>query len=124
MPKRRQPRNAPQLEQLVQAIAQLDRDDKQELLAILKAMLEAEENEQESNDHTLKPRHQYRGSKGGQGYYERKMISGCEPYLYLRYFLWNLTDSWKQLQLGSSLWTYATYFSTTIMQLMIIFIFS
>ena len=87
MTKRRQTRDIPTLERVVQAIAQLDRSDKEELLVILRAMLEAdEEDEQAENEQTLKERTQHRGPKGGRGHFERKFINGCGPYLYLRYW--------------------------------------
>lgn len=86
MTKRRQTRDIPTLERVVPAIAQWKRSDKEELLVILRAMLEAEEDEQVEDERTLKKRTQYRGAKGGHGYYERKIINGCGPYQYLRYW--------------------------------------
>lgn len=86
MIKRRPARDTPTLERVVQAIAQWNRSDKEQLLVILQAMLEAEEDEQAADDHTLKERTQHRGPKGGRGHFERKIINGCGPYLYLRYW--------------------------------------
>lgn len=87
MAKRRQPRDPPTLERVVPVIAQLRRSDKEELLVILQAMLEAEEDEEQPDDEqTLKDRTQRRGPLGGRGHYERKIINGCGPYLYLRYW--------------------------------------
>lgn len=51
----------------------------------LRAMLEADE-EQVEHEQTLKDRSEHRGSKGERGHYERKLIKGCGPYLYLRYW--------------------------------------
>ena len=86
MAKRRPAKDTPTLERVIQLVAQLNRFDKEELLVILKAMLEAEEDEQPEDEQTLKERTRHRGPKGGQGYYERKVINGCGPYLYLRYW--------------------------------------
>ena len=84
--RRRQTRDTPTLERVVPAIAQWKRSDKEELLVILQAMLEAEEDEQADDEHTLKEHTQHRGPKGGRGHFERKIINGCGPYLYLRYW--------------------------------------
>lgn len=46
MTKRRRAKDILTLEAIIPAIAQLSRSDKEELLIILQAMLEAEENEQ------------------------------------------------------------------------------
>jgi len=84
--RQRQPKDTPSLERVTQEIAQLNRSDKEELLVILRAMLEAEEGEQPEDERITKERTQHRGPKGGRGYYERKVINGCGPYLYLRYW--------------------------------------
>ena len=86
MTKRRQAKDPNTLERVIQVVAQLNRSDKEELQVILKAMLEAEEDEQAADEQTLKERTQHRGPKGGRGYYERKLIRACGPYLYLRYW--------------------------------------
>lgn len=86
MTKRRRAKDILTLEAIIPAIAQLSRSEKEELLIILQAMLEAEENEQATGSKPLKARLQHRGPKGGKGYYERKTINGCGPYLYLRYW--------------------------------------
>lgn len=86
MTKRRRAKDLLTLEAVITAIAQLNRSEKEELLIILQAMLEAEENEQATGSKPLKARLQHRGPKGGKGYYERKTINGCGPYLYLRYW--------------------------------------
>jgi hypothetical protein len=52
-------------------------------------MLEADFSEEagsEAPNQTLKERFLYHGPKGGRGYYEEKVINGCGPYLYLRYW--------------------------------------
>ncbi len=54
MAKRRPAKGTPTLERVVQAIAQWKRSDKEELLVILRAMLEAEEDEQPENEQPLK----------------------------------------------------------------------
>lgn len=84
MPKRRQTDPPVSLQSLAQAAAGLSRTDKQELIAILQAMLALEE--EESADPRLPEPLGHRGPKGGHGYYERKRIRGCGPYLYLRYW--------------------------------------
>lgn len=55
---------------------------------ILQAMLEASSDDEalEADEQTLKEHTRHRGPKGGRGYYERKIINGCGPYLYLRYW--------------------------------------
>ena len=55
------------------------RSDKEELSIILRAMLEAKEDEQLEDEPTLKKRTQHRGPKGGRGYYQRQIINGCGP---------------------------------------------
>lgn len=66
----------------------LSRAEKQELIAILQGMLDAdvEEIDSEALNQTLKENNPYFGPKGGSGYYEQKIINGCGPYLYLRYW--------------------------------------
>jgi hypothetical protein len=65
---------------------QWNRGELEEMRAIIDAMLEADtvpEPETEAeNAGDSKPR----GTRGG-GYFEDKMINGCGPYRYLRYWL-------------------------------------
>jgi hypothetical protein len=88
MAKRRTFSTSANLQSLAQAALPLSRAEKQELIAILQGMLDAEVEEVDAGalNQTLKDNHPYYGPKGGSGYYEQKIINGCGPYLYLRYW--------------------------------------
>lgn len=77
--RRRQTRDIPTLKYVVQAIAQWKRSDKEELLVILQAMLEVEENEQVEDERTLIERTQYRGAKGGHGTMNARLSTAAVP---------------------------------------------
>jgi len=74
------------LQSVAQAAARLSRADKQELIAILQTMLALDEEAEAQPEEVIRERQAYLGPKGGHGYYEKKRINNCGPYLYLRYW--------------------------------------
>jgi hypothetical protein len=74
------------LQSVAQAAARLSQADKEELIAILQAMLALDEKAKAQPEEQIRVRQEYHGPKGGKGYYEQKMINNCGPYLYLRYW--------------------------------------
>lgn len=88
MPRRRSNSTTPELQAIAAQAVQLPKADRQELIAILQALNEAEdaaeqETEREQNKQKAIDR---RGIRGGRGSFEDKFIRGYGPYRYLRYW--------------------------------------
>jgi len=91
MPRRRKPStsDSADLAAIAPMAVKLSQPERMELIAILQALQEAE------NEPLLKQRERdclkevalnRRGLRGGQGSFEDKIINGCGPYRYLRYW--------------------------------------
>lgn len=74
------------LQSVAQAAARLSQAEKQELIDILRTMLALDEEAETQSEEQMREQQAYHGPKGGRGYYEKKMINHCGPYLYLRYW--------------------------------------
>jgi hypothetical protein len=74
---------------IVPVAVKLSQPDRLELIAILQALQEAEAAEQEQEGNRKKTKEEAlnrRGIRGGIGSFEDKIINGCGPYRYLRYW--------------------------------------
>jgi hypothetical protein len=74
---------------IVPVAVKLSQPDRLELIAILQALQEAEEIGKEREGNWEKAKEETlnrRGIRGGSGSFEDKIINGCGPYRYLRYW--------------------------------------
>lgn len=74
------------LQGVAQDAARLSQEEKQELIDILRTMLVLNEEAEAQTEEAIREQQEYHGPKGGRGYYEKKMINNCGPYLYMRYW--------------------------------------
>jgi hypothetical protein len=74
---------------IVPVAVKLSQPDRLELIAILQALQEAEavgQSEESDREKTKEKALNRRGIRGGIGSFEDKIINGCGPYRYLRYW--------------------------------------
>ncbi|MBD1838903.1 hypothetical protein [Coleofasciculus sp. FACHB-501] len=83
MPRKKTSDFSPQ--QVAPHAAKWNRDELEEMKAIIDGLLQAMEPTPEPMEEAALP-NQDRGCKGGIGYLEEKIINGCGPYRYLRYW--------------------------------------
>ncbi len=91
MPRRRKPPNSDSadLKAIASRAVKLSQPERMELIAILQALQEAENRpllEGRERDRLKEVALNRRGVRGGQGSFEDKIINGCGPYRYLRYW--------------------------------------
>jgi len=91
MPRRRKPStpDSADLAAIASRAVKLSQPERRELIAILQALQEAENQpllEQRERDRLKEVALNRRGPRGGQGSFEDKIINGCGPYRYLRYW--------------------------------------
>jgi len=91
MPRRRKPStpDSADLAAIAPMAVKLSQPERMELIAILQALQEAENEpllEQRERDRLKEVALNRRGLRGGQGSFEDKIINGCGPYRYLRYW--------------------------------------
>lgn len=70
-------------EEVTGRLGQLDRCELEELADIVAALLQATDEDNEDDDQVADDNSTRSGAKG---HIEAKMINGCGPYLYLRYW--------------------------------------
>ena len=91
MPRRRKPStpDSADLAAIAPMAVKLSQPERMELIAILQALQEAENEpllEQRERDRLKEMALNRREPRGGQGSFEDKIINGCGPYRYLRYW--------------------------------------
>ena len=91
MPRRRKLPNSDSadLTAIASRAVKLSQSERTELIAILQALQEAENGpllEKLERDRLKEVALNRRGLRGGQGSFEDKIINGCGPYRYLRYW--------------------------------------
>jgi hypothetical protein len=91
MPRRRNSpvSNSAGLKAIASRAVKLSQSERMELIAILQALQEAESQpllEKKERDRLKEEALNRRGLRGGQGSFEDKIINGCGPYRYLRYW--------------------------------------
>ena len=91
MPRRRKLPNSDSanLKAIAARAVKLCQSERTELIAILQALQEAENGlllEERERDRLKEVALNRRGLRGGQGSFEDKIINGCGPYRYLRYW--------------------------------------
>lgn len=77
------------LKAIASLAVKLSQSERMELMTILQALQEAENQpllEQKERDRLKELALNRRGLRGGQGSFEDKIINGCGPYRYLRYW--------------------------------------
>ena len=91
----------PELQSIATQAMQLSRVERLELIAILQAFNEAEEeiSQEDEREQQKQAALNRRGIRGGRGSFEDKYIRGYGPYRYLRYWY---GKTHKSLYLGKS----------------------
>ena len=77
------------LKAIASLVVKLSQPERMELIAILQALQEVENQpllEKLERDRLKEVALNRRGLRGGQGSFEDKIINGCGPYRYLRYW--------------------------------------
>ena len=98
MPRRRKPpiSDSVDLKAIASLVVKLSQSERTELITILQALQEAENQpllEQKERDRLKEVALNRRGTRGGQGSFEDKIINGCGPYRYLRYWFGKIHKS-------------------------------